>query len=78
MKKLGWFYKPTSIIGWLITIAAIILCVHDFIAVDRNSHSATDTIYNFMPYGFIYIATWLWVSSKMNKQLKNNFNHIDA
>ena len=63
-KPLGWIYIPVSIIGTCITLVLIAMFVHDFLFVDSHSHSASDTYYNFIPYGFIYIATYLWIASK--------------
>lgn len=60
-KKWGWIYKPISIFGWVITIAAILLCIQVFIVVDARSHSVSDTFYGVFPYiiGYLVIAGWI-------------------
>ncbi len=63
-KPFGWIYKPVSIPGLLITVFLIAAFVHDFIFIDTKAHSVSDTYYNFIPYGFIYIVTYLWIGSK--------------
>jgi hypothetical protein len=67
-KKYGWIYIPISAIGFLIAAFTIILCVHDFLAVDRNSHSVSDTYYNFIPYGGLYIIIYMWVASNTSEK----------
>jgi hypothetical protein len=63
-KPIGWIYYPVSIIGWLIVIFTVILMIHDFLAVDRRSHSISDTYYGFVPYGGLYFLIYLWIASK--------------
>ena len=65
-KKVGWIYVPVSVPGWIIAIFALILIVHDFIAVDRKSHSVSDTYYGFIPYGGIYAIVYMWIASNMS------------
>ena len=61
--KKGWFYVPVSPIGWLILIFTNILIIHDFMAVDRHSHSVSDTYYGFLPYGAAYFFGYCWIAS---------------
>jgi hypothetical protein len=49
-KRFGWFYLPVSVPGAIILLAAAIFCVTVFIAVDRHSHSASDTLYRIFPF----------------------------
>ena len=44
-KPWGWFYLPVALPGVLVFCLALAFCVHVFIAVDRRSHSVSDTIY---------------------------------
>lgn len=67
-KPAGWIYYPASIIGWIITIFIIILIVHDFLAVDRKSHSVSDTYYGFIPYGGLYFVFYMWIASKTSSK----------
>lgn len=44
----GFLFVPVSIIGWLISLACIAFCVYLFIDIDSRSHSASDTLINFL------------------------------
>ncbi|MCG6915867.1 hypothetical protein LJE86_18335 [bacterium BMS3Abin03] len=52
--NLRWFVRkgilffPVSIIGWIISLASIVLCVYLFMDIDSRSHSASDTLINFV------------------------------
>jgi len=63
-KKIGWLYRPISWPGILITILLILFLAQVFIAVDRNSHSVSDTLYGIFPYWIPAILVWLWLGSK--------------
>ena len=63
-EKFAWFYKPTAWPGWLALILTLIFCVHVFVAVDRHSHSASDTLYGALPF---WVSAWTifgWVASR--------------
>jgi hypothetical protein len=49
-KRFGWFYLPISVQGTLIVLAAMGFCVNVFLAVDRHSHSVSDTLYGVFPF----------------------------
>lgn len=52
--KLNWFirkgvfYQPASVVGWLILVLAAAYAVYTFIDIDSRSHSASDTLINFV------------------------------
>lgn len=52
--KLNWFIRkgifflPYSIVGWLIFILAVVYAVYLFIDIDSRSHSASDTLINWV------------------------------
>jgi hypothetical protein len=63
-KRFGWFYVPVSIAGFIFSALAIASCVQVFIAIDRHSHSASDTLYGIFPY---YVCTFLlldWIARR--------------
>lgn len=63
-KPLGWVYRPVSWQGIAAVLVAIALCVQVFIAIDRHSHSVSDTLYGVFPY---YAAVFLlldWLASR--------------
>ncbi len=61
--KLGWFYRPVAPIGWLVTLVTMGLCVWVFRAVDRHSHSASDTLIGAFPYIVLFVMLAGWVAS---------------
>lgn len=44
----GIFFFPSSIPGWVIVLATLALLVWLFIDIDSRSHSASDTLINFV------------------------------
>jgi hypothetical protein len=63
-EKFGWIYRPTSLMGWTITLITLSLCVWVFLAVDRRSHSVSDTLMDIFPYVALFLIIWGWVASK--------------
>ena len=62
-RRVGWLYYPVAWQGAVIVFLAITFCVNVFIAVNRHSHSASDTLYGVFPY---FVCTFLlvnWVAS---------------
>ena len=63
-KRCGWFFVPVSVAGYILLVLAVAFCVQVFIAIDRRSHSASDTLYGIFPY---YICTFLlldWIARR--------------
>ncbi len=63
-KSWGWIYRPVSWQGILIVLIALAFCIQVFIAVDRNSHSVSDTLYGVFPYVIPTLMLLNWVASK--------------
>ncbi len=57
-KRFGWFYCPVSAPGLMVCGLAILFCWVVFRAVDRHSHSASDTLYGVFPF---FVCTFLLV-----------------
>jgi len=66
-KKVGWIYVPISVMGVVVSLLAIIFCVTVFIAVDRNSHSVSDTFYGIFPYFVSVFAILFWIAGNTSK-----------
>jgi len=47
-KRIGIFFIPSTIAGWLILIAGLAFAVYSFIDIDSRSHSVSDTLMNFV------------------------------
>ena len=61
-KRFGIFYYPVHAAGWLSTLGAAALCVWFFIAIDRNSHSVSDTLIHFFVYASSVAFWWKWLA----------------
>jgi hypothetical protein len=67
-KRLGWFFLPISLPGMVITLGALAFCAQVFWAVDRRSHSVSDTLYSTFPF---FVCTFLlldWVASRTSNR----------
>lgn len=60
----GWVYRPAGWQGVLLVLLAAVFCIHLFLAVDRHSHSASDTLYGIFPYVVPTLILLHWVASK--------------
>jgi putative effector of murein hydrolase LrgA (UPF0299 family) len=47
-KRIGLFFIPESIAGWIILIAGLVFAVISFLDIDGRSHSVSDTMINFV------------------------------
>ena len=57
-KRVGLFFKPVSAIGWTILLGGLTYAVYIFIDIDSRSHSASDTLTNFVFYALIIGAVY--------------------
>lgn len=65
--QIGWFFVPVSIPGAISTLAALAFCAQVFLAIDRKSHSATDTLYGVFPF---FACTFLlldWIARRTSR-----------
>jgi hypothetical protein len=63
-KPWGWIYRPVSVPGMVAVLLAAIFCVQVFVAVDRHSHSVSDTFYGIFPYVVPCLMLLNWLASK--------------
>jgi hypothetical protein len=49
-KRFGWFHLPISVAGTVVCLAAVAFCINVFLAIDRHSHSVSDTLYGVFPF----------------------------
>jgi hypothetical protein len=47
-KRNGILFIPASLYGWIIFIMGLAFAVYSFIDIDSRSHSASDTLINFV------------------------------
>jgi hypothetical protein len=67
-KRWGWLYRPVSWEGVVVLVAALSFCVQVFIAVDRNSHSGSDTLYRVFPYFTCCFLLVNWVAGNSSRE----------
>lgn len=63
-KRIGWIYLPISIPGVVITLAALAFCAQMFLAIDRHSHSVSDTLYGVFPFFACTFLLFDWVARR--------------
>lgn len=63
-KRIGWIYLPISIPGVVITLAALAFCAQMFLAIDRHSHSVSDTLYGVFPFFACTFLLFDWVAGR--------------
>ena len=57
-RRFGWFHFPASVPGAVVFLVAAGFCVNACIAIDRHSHSVSDTLYGVFPF---FVCTFLLV-----------------
>jgi hypothetical protein len=62
-KPWGWVYRPSSWQGFVLVLLAGVFCVQVFVAVDRHSHSVSDTFYGVFPFVVPCLMLLNWVAS---------------
>lgn len=62
-RKYGWVYYPVSVTGFLLTLCVLVFCITVFRAVDRNSHSVSDTLYGIFPFFVSALTLLFWIAS---------------
>ncbi len=65
----GWIYRPVSVPGWIAVLLTLAFAVNVFLAVDRHSHSVSDTLYGIFPYWVPAFGILNWVASKTTPKI---------
>ena len=69
-KRIGIFFIPKSLIGWIMLLGGLIYAVYIFIDIDSRSHSASDTlikfVFNLIIIGAVY-SLIAYLTSRTNK-----------
>jgi hypothetical protein len=66
-KRFGWVYAPASWQGIVLLVFALGFCLQVFLAVDRHSHSASDTLYGVFPYFACCFLLLNWIASNTSR-----------
>lgn len=65
----GWFYRPIVWPGWIALTLIILFGLQVFTAIDRDSHSVSDTLYGIFPF---WVSAWTilgWIASHTSRNL---------
>ncbi len=66
-KKYGLIFIPISFLGLILTLLTVIFCVTVFVAIDRNSHSVSDTLYGVFPFFVSAFTILFWIAANTSK-----------
>jgi len=67
-KPWGWIYRPVSVTGWLAVAVTLLFFLNTFVAVDRHSHSVSDTLYGIFPYWVPALIILVWLASRTSEK----------
>jgi len=63
-KKIGWCHYPVSWQGYVILLIALLFIMSVFLAVDRASHSISETFYNMFPFVVCTAVILEWIAER--------------
>jgi hypothetical protein len=67
-RRFGWFHLPISIPGAILCLLAALFCFTVFIAVDRHSHSVSDTLYGVFPFVVCTFLLLDWIGERTSEK----------
>ena len=67
-KDYGWGWYPASWQGWLILFVFIVLIVLNFLRIDSQSHSVSDTLINAIPETIVLVLVLIFISWKTGEK----------
>ena len=70
-KPWRWIYAPVSAAGWLAVVLTILFCANTFLAIDRHSHSVSDTLYGIFPYWVPALGILNWIASRTSEKARS-------
>ncbi|HVT73492.1 MAG TPA: hypothetical protein VHD61_10165 [Lacunisphaera sp.] len=63
-RRLGWFYRPVHLFGWIVSLAALAFLANVFLVLDARAHSVSDVLYNFYAYAAPTFLGVMWIGSR--------------
>jgi hypothetical protein len=66
-KRFGWFYVPICVPGAIACLLAGLFCATVFTAVDRHSHSVSDTLYGVFPFFVCAFLLLDWIGGRTSE-----------
>lgn len=70
-KRRGWFHLPVSVPGAVVTLVALAFCAQVCVAIDRGSHSVSDTLYGVFPYFACAFLLFDWMAGRTSDKNLN-------
>ena len=67
-KRYGWFHLPVSWQGAAMLLMALAFCAQVFWAIDRRSHSVTDTLYGVFPFFVCAFLLLDWIATRTSHE----------
>jgi len=64
----GWVYRPVAWQGVGALLMALAFCVNVFWAIDRHSHSVSDTLYSVFPYFTCCFLLLNWLAANTSRE----------
>ncbi|HMQ69390.1 MAG TPA: hypothetical protein PKA90_10495 [Ignavibacteria bacterium] len=77
-KKSCWIFIPASVTGIIIYMLTFAFCITVFVAIDRHSHSASDTLYGIFPYFMSAFTLLFWIASNTCADRSTHKNEITS
>jgi len=68
-REWGWVYYPITWQGIMLVVLIVTFCIQVFLAVDRHSHSVSDTLYGIFPYVVPSLLVLNWIASKTSERV---------
>jgi hypothetical protein len=66
--RLGPTYRPTGAAGWVFTALALAFIANCFWAIDRHSHSVSDTLYGLYPFAGVTYLLWDRLAQALSRE----------
>jgi len=63
-RRIGWPHVPRHIASWIVLVLALAFCANVFWAIDRHSHSVSDTFYGVFPYFAAVFLLYEWIATR--------------
>ena len=67
-KTFGVFHIPITWQGVIIMVIGLAFSINVFIAIDRNSHSVSDTLYGIFPFWACTFLLYEWIAVKRSSK----------
>jgi hypothetical protein len=77
-KRFGWFYVPVSVPGAFVSLLAVLFCLTVFRAVDRHSHSASDTLYGVFPFFVCAFLLVDWIGGRTSHPRASDITKLSS